>query len=229
MILAGMLFLSACARPSLSQDTTVAEDYECQNEVTLCDIVSVPLTTEMFGEYYPLVEDTWHLSDWGYIPVKEFWYYEPLDFSEEARKTYVKLPLEYKETVDGITIKVEFFQETYPIFAYIQARITVINESDKILSLYQGYKNAAGYFAANGELYCGAYESPDFDFVTTAAPYAELGKGDAFEAEVIYLFTNRFDADVKDHTYNVELQLYGDGWGPETRSISFPIEVLKTE
>ncbi len=193
-------------------------------------------TTEMFGEIYPVVEDTWHLSDWKYPhpPIKELWFYEPIDFSPEAMKTYVKLPLEYEETVDGMTIKVEFFQETYPIFSYIQARITYTNNTGITLRFINGGdKKIAGYFSANGELYSGAYESPDFDFITGADSTTLVENGQSHTVEVIYLFTNRFDPNKTGHKYNIDACFYvpDSGFPQEVMnfSISFPIEVLKYE
>ena len=190
-------------------------------------------TTEMFGEIYPVVEDTWHLSEWKNIPIKAFWYYEPIDFSPEAMKTNVKLPLEYEENVNGMTIKVEFFQETYPIFSYIQARISYTNKTGVSLRFQNADKKTAGYFAAGGELYCGCYESPDFDFITHADSTTLVENGQSHVVEVIYLFTNSFDPSKTDHTYNIDACFYvpGSGFPADVRyfSISVPIEVLKSK
>jgi hypothetical protein len=229
------VLLSSCN--SLPPDPTETSDIESTTDSISISPETDPyvVTTEMFGEIYPVVEDTWHLSDWKepHPPIKELWYYKPIDFSPEAMKTYVKLPLEYEETVDGMTIKVEFFQETYPIFSYIQARITYVNNTGSSLRFQNADKNTAGYFAAGGELYCGCYESPDFDFITHADSTTLVENGQSHVVEVIYLFTNHFDPSKTDQTYNIDACFYvpDSGFPPEVRyySISVPIEVLNNK
>lgn len=233
LLLIALFVLSSCNPTTIApQETSDNNSVESStNEIN--ETEPYVETTEMFGEIYPVVHDIWHLSEWKYIPIKEFWYYEPIDFSPEAMKTYVKLPLEHEETVDGMTIKVEFFQETYPIFSYIQARITYTNNTGVDLRFQNADKNTAGYFAAGGELYCGCYESPDFDFITHANSTTLVQSGESHTVEVIYLFTNRFDPNKTDHTYHIDacFTVPNSGIPQEVRkfSVSFPIEVLKHE
>lgn len=182
----------------------------------------------MFGEYYPVVEDTWHLSDWKepHPPIKDYWHYDDLDFSEEGMNVCVKLPLEYEEIVDGVNIKVEFFQETYPVFSFIQARITVTNQSDEVIGFHEGHKKAAGVFLKNGIVGKGAHTSPDYDFDTGAADTVMLNKGESFVGEVVYFATNEFFKIGDDkYEYQIEvLSMLKDEY--ETYSIAFPVEVI---
>lgn len=235
LMLIALFLFSSCTVSPVSQETTDTGKSDNYEDITLFETEPYVQTTEMFGEIYPVVEDTWHLSDWKEPnpPIKAFWFFEPIDFSPEAMKTYVRLPLEYEETVDGMTIKVEFFQETYPIFSYIQARITYTNNTGVALRFQNADKNTAGYFAAGGELYCRCYESPDFDFVTHADSTTLVENGQSHVVEVIYLFTNHFDPGKADQTYNIDACFYvpDSGFPPEVRyySISVPIEVLKNK
>jgi len=232
LLIVCIFLFSSCADLSDPQGTTDIAGSGAP-EVTLPpETESYVQTTEMFGEIYPVVEDTWHLSEWQYPPIKEFWFYEPVDFSPEAMKTYVKLPLEHEETVDGMTIKVEFFQETYPIFSYIQARITYTNNTGKDLRFINMDKPTAGYFAAGGDLYHGCYDSPDFNFNNDNDTSTLVENGKSHMVEVIYLFTNRFDPNKPDHTYNIDAAFWIPGTKPlekQTFSISVPIEVLKLD
>lgn len=234
LLILALLVLSSC-NPAVRQPASISDDVGAESSTNeINETEPYVETTEMFGEIYPVVADTWHLSEWQYIPIKAFWFYEPIDFSPEAMKTYVKLPLEHEETVDGITFKVEFFQETYPIFSYIQARITYTNNTGISLRFINGGdKNIAGYFSADGEPYCGIFDSPDFDFITTADSTTLVPNGESHTVEVIYLFTNRFDPSKSNHTYGIDalFTIPDSGFPPETKtiSISFPIEVLKHE
>ena len=234
LLIVFLMMLSSCTVSSNPQETTDADSNGSLENSISDETEPYVQTTEMFGEYYPVVEDTWHLSDWKetHPPIKQFWYYEPIDFSPEAMKTYVKLPLEYEETVDGVTIKVEFFQDTYPIFSYIQARITFTNNTGINLRFIDWHKPAAGYFATGGKNYCGCYESPDYNFDTTNDTTTLVPNGESHVVEVIYLFTNRFDPNKTDHTYNIESTFWIEGTNPlesVSYAISFPIEVLKHE
>lgn len=229
------LFLfSSCTVSPTQQETSEPNTNDTFEETVQPETEPYVVTTEMFGEIYPVVEDTWHLSEWQYIPIKRFWFYEPIDFSPEAMKTYVKLPLEYEEIVDGITVKVEFFQETYPIFSYIQARITYTNNTGISLKFVGGgNKNRSGYFASDAEIYAGIYESPDFDYITGANSKTLVENGQSHVVEVIYLFTNRFDPSKADHRYGLDVyfEIPNSGYPPQSLqfTISFPIEVLRYE
>lgn len=234
LLIACIMLLSSCTALSDPQGTTDIAGSAAPEETFQPETEPYVQTTEMFGEIYPVVEDTWHLSDWRepHPPIKELWFYEPIDFSPEAMKTYVKLPLEYEETVDGMTIKVEFFQETYPIFSYIQARITYTNNTGRDLTFINMDKPTAGYFAANDELYCGCYYSPDFNFTNGSDTTTLVENGCSHTVEVLYMFSNRFDPNKSDHTYNIDAAFWIPGTKPLERqifSISIPIEVLKHE
>lgn len=234
LLLIALLLFPSCTVSPTPQETAGTDKNENFEDAVPFETEPYVVTTEMFGEIYPVVEDTWHLSDWRepHPPIKELWFYEPIDFSPEAMKTYVKLPLEYEETVDGMTIKVEFFQETYPIFSYIQARITYTNNTGRDLTFINMDKPTAGYFAANDELYCGCYYSPDFNFNSQNVTTTLVDNGCSHTVEVLYMFSNRFDPNKSDHTYNIDAAFWIPDTNPLERqifSISFPIEVLKHE
>ena len=191
------------------------------------DVNSFSDTTEMFGEYYPLVEDSWHLSDWKetHPPIKDYWNYEDLDFSTDGMNICIKLPLEYEEIVDDVKIKVEFFQEKYPVFSYIQARISIMNLSDTMISVHESQREAAGVFLKNGIVGKGAHTAIGYDFDTGASQTVVLNKGDTFVGEVLYFATNDFfKTDGAEYEYKIVFTSYVNDT-KQAYSISFPIVV----
>ncbi len=53
------------------------------------------------------------------------------ELTAEQENAYIQLPKEYSQTIDGVTLQLEFFKESYRLDEIIQLRIIIRNDSER--------------------------------------------------------------------------------------------------
>ena len=153
-----------------------------------------------------------------------------VDWSDDVRNTYIKLPVSYEENVDGVLIKVEFFQEKYVMYSFIQARITYTNTNDYPIYTVIGHDvYFAGVFVKNNsEIKSFQYAEPeDFSGFAVDRQYPlTLNQGQSFVGELIYFADNSFFEPDAEYEYILSfLDKNSSGGRPQAYTVTIPVEV----
>ena len=153
-----------------------------------------------------------------------------VDWSDDVRNTYIKLPVSYEENVDGVLIKVEFFQEKYVMYSFIQARVTYTNTNDYPIYTVIGHDVyfAGAFVKNNSEIKSFQYAEPeDFSGFAVDRQYPlTLNQGQSFVGELIYFADNSFFEPDAEYEYILSfLDKNSSGSRPQAYTVTIPIEV----
>ncbi len=224
-----ILICSACTE-NFSSDTSLIQISSDLTE----DVQSTEVCAEDTVNHleWPMPEQTSYLDAFSSFNINmtpDPSFFNP-DWSDEARNTYIKVPALHKETVDGVTIEIEFFQEEYPMYSFIQARITYTNTNDYPIYTVIGYDEYfAGCFVKNdSDRKTFQYADPqEFNGFRVDREYPiTLNKGDSFVGELIYFADNSFFEAGCDYKYVLRFtDEKAENGRPQSYTVTVPVEV----
>ena len=141
--LALLLLFTSCSEVSDNETTEATEsNSEEVSEIVVesdTETEKPEETTAAETELPKISSDTpWYLS-WetsGKFPS------DKVVVPEDVKTRAIKVPLVYEETYNGMSFKVEFFQEYYPLEDPLQAKVTIVNHTGKDVGFVGNIKRA---------------------------------------------------------------------------------------
>jgi hypothetical protein len=196
---------------------------ETQSEETKADEGWPEVEQELYFAEFPYITPTMKPDPADYS----------IDWSDEVRNTYIKLPKTYEENVDGLIFNVNFFTDKYKMYSFIHSRVTVTNTlSEPIEYTKCGIDPAvAGCFVKNGT------DIKAFSLFTKQTELCQAFYVDAYNSftiepggtlviEVMFFADNTFFEPGAEYIYTFSFdKQYMSSNAKQSYSISIPIEV----
>lgn len=178
---------------------------------------------------YPKNENT--ESQWPYYHYADYIKNDPQkEYCEDVVNTYIKLPVCYENTVEGLDFKVEWYRDTVFMHYYAIAKVSLTNNTGETLYYICSSKYANGFFVKNKEEHHYVEFSSEFSWTADGDSVVFLDNGDSFEFYSLYwIDDNFFSADeLNEFEYVCRIDALFDFFQGETvkqYEFAFPIEV----
>ena len=235
LVLVIIIMCTACSE-SISSNNTLDSSTETLNDTF--DSTEKVVSSDVFAETavdqseWPMPEQSSYLDAFPKFELKmtpDPSFYN-VDWSDDVRNTYIKLPVSYEENVDGVLIKVEFFQEKYVMYSFIQARVTYTNTNDYPIYTVIGHDVyfAGAFVKNNSEIKSFQYAEPEeFSGFAVDRQYPlTLNQGQSFVGELIYFADNSFFKPDAEYEYILSFADKNSlGNNPQAYTVTIPVEV----
>lgn len=165
----------------------------------------------------------WHMSEWKKYPQQK----EKAQYYDETNALYIKVPVVYEENVEGLIIKVEFFQDIYTLHSYIQCRVTITNTLDKWIEFNGKAEATPGVFNRNGtKFFNKVYYAKNFDSIAHSNVLSVyLNNGESFVNETVFYMSDTFFIEGYDYSFIVQVTTHDKEGKSENFECRIPIEL----
>lgn len=224
------LMLHSCGAPDNSSIGNES-DSDVESTKDSSDVSLVPESSEA-PESSGEAELIWELKPYIDIPHEIRPYDSTVEYPKEVINTFISLPKIYEETIEGLHVKIEFFDDTVYMHDYILSRITLRNNTGGDIEYYGIQMGTSGVFikSANedsAESYLFVRRSSKFILNGDWSDNRVLKNGETFVYESIHFMDHEFFAEGNDYSYSFSIfdigPLENENKG---YSLTFPVEIL---
>lgn len=221
------LMLFSCAAPENNNIDNASDTHGMSTEI----FSHTSLAFESFEE----PELIWELQSYIEIPHEIRPYDSTVEYPQEVVNTFISLQKIYEETIEGLYVKIEFFDDTVYMHDYILSRITLRNNTGGDIEYYGMQMGVSGVFiksenddSAESQLL--ARMSSEFVLNGDWADNRVLKNGETFVYESIHFMDHEFFAGGNCYNYLFNITDIGPLENEKKRySLTFPVEISIAE